>query len=345
MFEVVPLSWAEKAAAVVTNEVLDGVICDTLSCGDCANESDGVSKIFLVTKQAGGSPSTPPDVVFSIDKGVNWAAHDIDTMATAEDPGGIVCVGSYLVIGSKTTPALHYALKQDFVDGLDPVFTKVSTGFVVGKGPVEASSVGSRVMFCGQGGYIYVTDDITSGVTVAEAGVLTTSTLNDIHMLSKTFAVAVGNSGVIMKTQDGTTWSLTVSTPVGIGVNILTVAMKDENVWYIGTSAGKLYFTTNGGKSWTEKIFPGSGAGSVYDIRFAGNSVGYLSHASATPRGRILRTTDYGSSWKVCPENATSLVLTDRFNFVLCSALDKNFVVAGGLHDNGTDGVVVVGKG
>lgn len=345
MYEVVPLSWSEKAGSIVTNEVLAGAICDTLSCGDCQSESDGVSKIFLVTKQAGGSPSTPPDIVYSIDKGVTWKADDIDTMATAEDPGGITCVGSYICIGSTTTPALHYALKQDFIDGIDPVFTKVTTGFVAGKGPLAVAAIGNRVMFAAQGGYIYVTDDITAGVTAAEAGVLTSSNMNDIKMLSKTFAVAVGNAGVIMKTIDGVSWSLSTGTPVGVGVNLNRVWLKDENVWWVTTSNGKLYYTTTGGKSWVEKTFSGSGAGVSYGIRFATPSVGYLTHASATPRGRVLRTIDGGNTWKVCPENQTSLVNTDRFNFVLCSGLDVNFAVLGGLHDNGSDGVVVVGRG
>lgn len=63
-------SYGQKAASIVTNEVVDITICDTASCGDCANPSDGCEKIFAVTLAAGGSSGTPSDVVFSIDKGV-----------------------------------------------------------------------------------------------------------------------------------------------------------------------------------------------------------------------------------------------------------------------------------
>src|SRR3990167_9450307 len=74
-YEVLPLNAASKAADVLTNEVIDMVFCDSVSCGDCEDPSDGCLKAFGVTKAAGGSPGTPADVVFSLDKGATWMVY------------------------------------------------------------------------------------------------------------------------------------------------------------------------------------------------------------------------------------------------------------------------------
>src|SRR5690606_16113232 len=101
IYEVLPLTFAERAGTIVTNEVIDGVICDTKSCGDCEDESSGCEKIYTITKAAGGSVGTPPDLVYSLDGGAVWYAHDIDTLGAAEDPNAIACLGDYLVVVSE----------------------------------------------------------------------------------------------------------------------------------------------------------------------------------------------------------------------------------------------------
>ena len=67
MYEVLEVATSERAGDVVTNEVVDVVFCDSISCGDCEEYSPGCDKIFSVTLAAGGSPGTPADVVFSLD--------------------------------------------------------------------------------------------------------------------------------------------------------------------------------------------------------------------------------------------------------------------------------------
>jgi photosystem II stability/assembly factor-like uncharacterized protein len=96
--------------------------------------------------------------------------------------------------------------------------------------------------------------------------------------------------------------------------------------------------------NWTAKGFPGSGAGSVYDIAFSNMSVGYLAHATATPAGRIMRTYDGGYSWQILPEGTGSIAANDRINRVLGCIYDQNFVVGVGLDDDASDGVIVVGR-
>lgn len=343
MYEVAPLVVAERAASIVTNEVIDVVVCDTASCGDCDEESDGCNKVFAITTAAGGSPSTAADIVYSIDAGVTWYAHDIDTLATAEAPNGVDCLGSYIVVVSNASDSLHYALKTQF-DGLtDPAFTEVTTGIVAAGSPRNIWSSGDYFFVVGDSGYVYGSSDPTAGVSVLDAGSATADQLNCVHGLSSTFAVAVGNNGAVIYTEDGVTWKAATKRPVAVGINLNTVFVKSEKEWWVGSSGGSMYYTLDKGVTWTTKTFSGSAAGQVRDIVFATDSVGFMAHDTATPRARIFRTYDGGYSWNLIPESSGSMPLADRVNRIgYCT--EANFVVGVGLGDNGTDGFIVTGK-
>lgn len=342
-YEVVPLTFAEKAASIVTNEVVDGVLCDALSCGECAVESDGCKKYIAVTKSAGGSPSTPADVVFTVDGGTTWYAYDINALSAVEDPVGVDCVGNYCVVISFNGGCLAYTLKSTLSGLVVPTFTKVTTGFVAK--PSAIASYGSGAFIVGEQGYVYLCTDPTAGVTVLSAGTATADRLYGVSCLGASFAVAVGGNSAIIYTQNGTTWQAAPSAPTGVAINYYTVLCKSELEWWIGASNGKLYYTTDAGVSWHEKAFSGSGSGVVRDIIMATKSVMYMSHDTATPRARIFRSFDGGYSWIACPELTGTLPSVDRINTLSACSIDPNLVFAGGLHDNGTDGVILVGAG
>lgn len=344
-YEVVPISYGVKAASVVTNEVLDVIVCDNVSCGDCEEPSDGCKKIFAITKSAGGSPSTKADVVFSLDKGATWLAHDIETLGASDDPDAIICIGSYIVVLSQDSESLHYALKSEFNEYTDPTFTEVTTGFVAGKGPRAAFSLGDKAFVVGAGGYIYLVEDPTSGATVLDAGSVVTSNLNDVHALSEEFALAVGDGGAVLYTENGLTWALAPTSPVGIGVNLNTCWAKTSSEWWVGCGGGQLYYTLNAGQTWNTKTFSGSGSGQVRDIVFATNSVGFMTHSTTAPRGRIFKTTNGGNTWKLTPEKTGTMPANDYLNALAVCVYDPNFVVGVGLADDGSDGFVAVGIG
>jgi photosystem II stability/assembly factor-like uncharacterized protein len=344
LYEIVPLSFAERAGTLVTNEVLDVVICDMVSCGDCSEESDGCQKIFAITKAAGGSPGTPADVVYSIDGGATWHVHDIDSMDAVDDPDELDCLGDYLVVVSADSCSLHYALKSEFDGVTDPDFTEVLTGFVAGGCPTAIKSVGNYAFIVGNNGYIYGTGDPTAGVDVLDAGVATADDFYAVDALDSSFAVAVGENSAIVKTENGSTWSV-VGGPTGIGVTYHTIAVKSETEWWIGTSTGVLYVTYDGGVTWNLQTFPGSGTGVVYSIVFATSSIVYLAHQTAATKGRILRSYDGGYQWVVLPESTGTLPVNDKVNALAACTLDPNMVVGVGLADNGTDGFIVVGEG
>lgn len=342
-YEVVPLSPAEIAASEIVQEIVDVAICDSKTCGDCGlGSSDGCQKVFALTVTAGGSPGLAAELIYSEDGGGTIGQTNVSTLAGNEEPSALGCVGTNLVVVSEQSASIHYAAIADILDG-DETWAEVSTGFVGGGEPRKIFSLGRTFTWIvGAGGYVYFSDDVTSGVTVQSAGSVTVQDLNAIHGADELNLVAVGDSNAVLVTSNGgSTWASVTGPDVGVNLNAVWVKSKD--VWFVGTAGGKLWYTTDAGGSWTEKSFPGGGAGVVRDIAFSTANVGYMAHDTATPRGRILRTIDGGFSWQTIPESSTSVTMpaNDRFNAVAACADDPNVVYGGGLADNATDGILV----
>jgi len=344
-YEVIALTFAARAGDIVTNEVVDVIVSDAPSCGDCSSgNSDGCQNIYAITLSAGGSPSTPADVVYSVDKGATWYAVDIDTLSAAQDPTGVAAIGEYLVVVSNDSNSLHYALLSDFDTTPTVTWTEVTTGFVSGGEPNDIWSVGNTAFVVGDGGYVYKCIDPTSGVTVIDAGASVSDDLQAVHAISDTFMVAVGNAGAIVKTENGSTVTAVTPRPVGVGVNLTAVWVKenDSNQWWIGGNDGNLRYTINNGVTWTTQGFAGSGSGVIRDIAFSTKQIGFISHSTTTPVGRLFKTKNGGASWVLQP---TSLVPdNDRLTAIATCQYDVNFVVGGGLGANGSDGIMIVGE-
>jgi photosystem II stability/assembly factor-like uncharacterized protein len=341
-YEVVPLGVSNKTPTLVLNEVVDAVLCDNISCGECETESGGCDKVYAVTNGTSGSPATIPDLVYTLDGGATWYVYDI--AGVTSPPGAVECLGDYVFVTVNVPNEIAYALKSE-MDGLTvPTWTLISTGFVTLGEPNDAWSSGSYAFIVGDNGYVYGTDDVTSGVTVLDAGVATTEILTCVHGISSEFVLAGGQNGALIFTSDGISWAKSPSTPVGVGVTINTVWVASTTEWFVGASNGNLYYTLNQGVTWTVSAFSGSGSGSVESIVFPTKSVGYLSHTTTAPKGRILRTIDGGNTWKLIPEKTGTMPLNDKINALAYCISDANFVVGAGLADDSSDGFIVVGS-
>lgn len=337
VYEIGKLSATEVASTNTTAEIVSISVCDTAGCGGvCGTASDGCQKVFFIQLSGGASPGLQASVVYSDDGMATSGKTAIDSLAIGENPDDSACVGDNLVVVSDDSESLHYAPIADILDGTE-TWTEVLTGFVAAKGPTAIWSLGpNETWMVGEGGYVYFTDDPTGGVEVQDAGVASTQNLLAIHALDSTHAVAVGVSNAVVRTVDGTTWGAKTGPAVGVTLN--AVWMKTKDIWLVGSNAGVLYYTADGGDSWTTVGFPGSGAGVIREIYFASLTVGYMAHDTAAPVGRVLRTIDGGNSWYVLPESG-SMTDSDRFTDVV--ACDVNSVYAGGLGGGASDGVAV----
>jgi len=343
-YEVLPLTFTQRAADIITNHINNVVVIDTASCGgSCADESNGCQKFFAVSDAAGGSPGTPPDVVFSLDGGSNMYAHDVDSLSSTDDALAVAGVGDYIVVVSNSDGSLSYAEIQDFIDLVDPTFTAVTTGIVAGGEPNHIFSLGRKAYVVGDGGYVYFTDDPTAGVDVLDAGVATADDLNFVHAYDEYNAVAVGDNGAVIHTTDKTSWDTALTFPVGVGIDLTGVFMKSETEWWVTASNGTMYYTLNSGKTWTAKTLPGTTPSKMDAIAFSSDSVGYAAGVVSS-HGRIYRTFDGGYSWVVTPEGTSSIPTGDEFLSIAVCENDVNLVIGAGIADDATDGILVVGK-
>ena len=345
IFDIIAMTFGAKGGDLVTNEVVDVTICDEVACGECGDPSTGCQKAFAITLKAGGSPGTSADVVYTVDGGLTWYAHDIDSLLSSNDPDAVACIKGFLVVVSEDAGSANYADLDEFdAFGTDPDFTAVTTGFQVGGAPTCIVSTGTKAFIGGAGGRVYVMETPANGVTVLEGGTLTPSRIRAIDALSDSFIVAVGEDGVILYSQDGVSFSLLTTPPVGVGVDLLSVALKSKTEWWVGTDGGRAYFTTDAGAHWTQRAFPGYGTGSVNDIVIQSDSIMYIAHRTTPPDvGRILASYNGGYDFVVLPTGSGLLPTNDKINSIAVCKADPGFIVAGGLNANGTDGILIVG--
>lgn len=343
LYEIMPMTYASRAGNVITNEIVDVVRAGNQSCGDCDESNSGCQDFYAISLAAGGSPGTPADVVFSHDKGLTWFAHDIDSLGVGDDPSGIAVLDDYVVVVSNDGGDAHIAPRSEFKSGGDPQFVQITNGFEVGGAPNGIWNVGSRAFIVGDGGHVYAMDNPADGVTVIDAGGVTVENLLKVHGLTDDFAVAVGENGTIVIIRDsGTSLS---NSPVGAGVTITGVDVRNDQEWDVVTSDGRAFYTMDGGQTWTE--FTAALPGTKTAMNAIRRSTETVMYASGVVNGRAALWSSFngGSTW-VREVRGTSIIpLADRINaLAVCGDIDADFLVGVGLADNATDGFVIVGS-
>lgn len=343
LYEVTRMNFAETGGTPTTREIIGITVCDSVQCGACGVSSDGCQVILALEGGITASPGQAPTVVYTRDGGATWAEVPISTLAANQVGSAILCVGSNVIVLSTDNGAVHYTDLAALTLG-NVAWAAVTTGFVVAHDPIAAFSNGATdTWIVGEGGYIYHTSDPTLGVQVSDAGTISAQDLNAIHFVDSLNGVAVGASNAVVHTANGgATWELIVGPQVGAVLN--TVWMRSATEWFIGSATlQRLWYTIDGGATWTEKTHVGSGiAGQVRSIVFATPSVGYMAISTTVPHGRILRTIDGGYSWYVMPEGSGSIPVNDYVSrLAVCD--DPNIVFGAGLGDNAVDGYIVKG--
>jgi photosystem II stability/assembly factor-like uncharacterized protein len=345
IYPVGALGFGEGATTQVDREVIDLVYAPGYLCADC---DWGDQRIYAIaTTSGGGSPGLPAEVIYSSDGGATWSQVNIDGMGATEAPLAVDIVGNYLVvIGS----GAYYFAEINAKTGVPAAFTKVTTGFVAAKNPTDLFVASPReVYFSALGGYIYKSTDITSGVSVLNAGSATTQNLNRIHGVENTI-VAVGASGVVVKTNNrGATWAATSAVPEVSTLQAVQV-LSDDRYWVGSSATGRLFWTQDGGEVWTQKRLPGvtDGSGGIYDIVFASQEVGYVSYSNTTPTATLYATWNGGADWAKSAPRILNWPTLDRANRIAVPATDdagwaSNAVAIAGLAGDGSDGIILVG--
>jgi hypothetical protein len=323
-------------------------------CSDCGPADDGTKKIYSV---ATGGAAAKPIVSYWLDGGAAAAqTSSIAVAANAEAPNDILVFGNNLVVLSPTantsTNGGYYYAPLDPVTGAPGTWVKVTTGFVDNKAPQDMFLQGQTLWIVGKAGYIYKVVDVTAGATVANAAATVTTDLNRIHGDDSTL-VATGASGVVLKsTTKGVTWAATTTQPAGASTLISSVLVLSPYTFWVGTgtgtNTGKLYYTRDGGATWTEKSFTGNAAGTVTDIVAPNPECIFFSHNTAAPVARIFASINGGNSFtNTTPRiaalptfNLATRLATPGYSGPTAAA---NNVAVAGTASGGTDGLILLG--
>lgn len=337
-FDVIyPLKFGEVADSVMVAEALDGFYYDIVSCGECGENSDGCQRAYILTSASGGSPGLSSRIVHT-SNGTTWTAVDIPPLAGNS--------GIRFAAAGRDVIVLSGNLAQHFVNTLANVdadstsgWVTVTTGYVTLPQAVYVKSP-AEVWIAGRSGYIYFSSNPRSSVSVISDGSITAQHLNDVHGIGNT-VVFVGNSNAIVASENGGASFFAVTGPAAkAGVNITAVQVISKKMWWIGYADGSLYFTTNGGTTWT-LVAIDSTIQIVNDLKFVNDVIGYLVVETSTGP-RVYRTTDGGFTWTydASHPNIQNLPTAVRYNFAAPCGWNK--VLAGGRKAVGGDGIAAV---
>lgn len=298
IYAVGKLGFGADFATQIDREVVDVVYGSNEVCGDCGPADDGTNRIYAVVKSSGsGSPGLPAELVYTVDGGVTKYQTTITSFGATEDPLGMDIAGNQLIIIS--TAGIYWAT-INAKTGVPGTFTKVTTGLVAAKTLTDIFVMNQReIWFSALGGYIYKSTDISAGVTVVSAAGATSQDLWRIHGDGNDTIMAVGAASVVVKsTNRGDTWATTTANPSAIPADIKAVQVLDANRAWVGYwLLGRMFYTLDGGETWIEKSFTGSGAGSVRDIVAVSDEVIHVLYDDNTPTAFFLTSFDGGNTF------------------------------------------------
>jgi hypothetical protein len=336
VYPIGSLGFGEGAASQVDQDVVDIVFGAGKPCDDCAN---GDQWIYAITNSSGvASPGLPAEIIYTTDKGGTWAQANITGFGATETAYWVDIVGNYLIVGGA---AAYYWSEINQQTGVPGAFTKVVTTVqlndVYVAGPRE-------VYFAENTGKIYKATDITAGVVLLSSP--TANALSRIHGQGETI-VAVGALGTVVVSHNrGTTFSTVTTAPSATTVQ--AVFVLDDDLYWIGTVDGNVFWTDTDGEIWHTVTFSGYGTGEVTDIVFATREVGYFAHSTAAPVARVFTTWNGGADWTKAAPRILNMPTYDVANRIATPNTGdpgwaSNTVAIAGLAGNAIDGIVLIG--
>lgn len=338
-YEFLYMRMDQIGSSVTTREIYTVDVDPGDDCDDCPDPGD---KVFLSMAGASATPGTQPSLLYSKDKGESWSSDTIDVLFSNENIVDGAVIGGLLVYISNTANAIVWTVADEVFSG-DNQWNRVADGFVASKQPNQFSFADiNHCWIVGNGGYVYFSDDVRSGVEVQDAGVATTQNLNSVSAHDTQNVLAVGNSNAVIYTSNGgSTWE-SVTGPA-VGVNLGACWMWDADTWLVGEGSGgtgKLWLTTDRGVTWTRISLPAT-YNRIDKIKFVSEAEGYIS-ARGGGQSYILRTITGGNKWVVLPNGKKGTALANSYlSDIAVTAQFSNLVYAAGLAQNGTAGIAI----
>jgi len=312
-----------EASAAITTEVIGAAVYPPND-----NDDYDVKEIYLLTKVVS---ATAPQLIYSVDGGADWTTVSLTAIGDNE-PDAIAVVGDYVLVVSAADEAYYFARKSDLA-----TWTRVADGFVATKGPtcLYAPAVGSIVMG-GKGGYLYQLTIPGRPVALLDAGSLATQDLAALHGAGATLLAVGAANTALLSNNGGRSWTALTGPAPGVALNCCWV--RDRDTLWIG--GDRLTYSEDAGKTWAQVSTGIPGLTAITALVFSAESsaLGFVAGTGAA-NGYLARTTTFGNDFETASLHTVPAV--DRWNALAVGG--PNFLVAAGLADDATDGLVALG--
>ncbi len=339
----------EQAAATITTAVGGAVYADRRQCAGCGASNDGTKWFYSVVT---GPAAAKPALVYTVDGGATWTSLDIDAGVNAEVMTDVKLMGNYIVAFSgSTTAAGHYVIAFNTDTGvpIGTAWTKVTSGYTATRPINDVVVISEREAYgCANAGVIHkITNPLGAITTVLATTDLTSANLTRMRGQGRTL-VAVGATGVVAYSfNKGQSWSLATQPNGATAVG--AVFVRSAKMWWVA-SGTSLYYTFNGGTTWTAVTLPGVTVASIQDINFATPEVGLVT-AVRSGASVFFSTQNAGVSWAPAgngsPRILAQPVVTQSNRIIFPTAAHatkavNNFAIVGA---NGSDGSLLLARG
>jgi len=285
------------------------------------------------------APGDGGKLASSTDGGRHWSSVQVPTSADLRDAWFVdPNVGFVLDAAGKV---------QRTTDGGDG-WGELPTGTTAKPNALYAPDQ-STVLLFGPKGVRRATSGTDPKFDLVESKAAATTTLFDYDRTDGLALFAYGPRKLIVSSDLGASWTKVngpVKKPDYRRVDFLT-----GNLGFALLESHRLFWTRNGGKSWSELVGTGSGRG--YDISFADSRNGFLAvdrHLGSARSGWVLRTDDGGSTWRPqlispTPLATGGLVATDPATaFGLAGVSDLFYTGTGGDQSSITSALTIKPK-
>jgi len=301
------------AMATFTDNINDVTTCSIPTCaGDCGTAVSTCEVMVAGTDAVGGTAA--PQVLRSADNGTTWAATAADPFNVTENIESIECfpvssTESRILVARDTVSATPMHVEYSDDDGAnwtDVTVTGSTNAYAaVYEGAMFAldhshiwlvitdEATGSEMWFSEDGGETWTEQTLASPTDYYYA----------VWFQDEDVGMVVGAADAVeITTNGGETW--TAATATGGSGDLLTVTENaGGDIWWVGDDDGNIWYSNDFGTTWTQRAFPGDGAGAVYSIKMKTRTVGYMAHSPTDATGILYRTRNGGLTWEA--ESAT----------------------------------------
>jgi photosystem II stability/assembly factor-like uncharacterized protein len=251
-----------------------------------------------------------------------------------QDADSVAAVGDFVVVVSNGATSIIYS------DDLGTNQVNVTTVDITANPPNKVDMINQAFIYvAGDSGYIYRSTDAARTWETIEEGDVTASNLTELMIARdnpQVIYAASNAADVVIKSENGgRTWYAVTATGTA-GTGVFSMFVLDQSHVIVGTDAGEIFETTDGGTTWTEQVeIPGltTKANTIIEDITGCNcgDLGLVVSNVADDETFFYRNVDGGANGKwFQPAEMETATATYLFYALTCCGT-SHFVAAGGI--------------